>query len=101
MDTYKCKRCGSVFDEPVPIVEGYKGMNSDHYAVVGLVCPECHSEDLEEGNRCKSCGEFAEGLNNYCKECHDDLEWYLTKAQRELNLNRDQLEEIITEHFGW
>lgn len=65
---YKCDRCGYTF----PLEEGY----AQHYEEGDIIlCPNCRSYDIEEGERCKICREIYEKDElriGVCPYCFDD-----------------------------
>lgn len=65
---YVCNRCGETFS----LEEGY----CQHYEEGDItLCPNCRSDDIEEGARCKVCRtiHYSFDLNHgVCKECFAD-----------------------------
>lgn len=65
---YVCNRCGETFS----LEEGYH----QHYEEGDItLCPNCRSDDLEEGARCKVCREIHyefDLMNGVCKDCFAD-----------------------------
>ena len=70
---YICNICGEVFEEPEVIYERRPyGMG---YAEEEFwVCPHCKDTDIQEAERCESCGEyFAELEDGLCEYCYSDM----------------------------
>lgn len=65
---YVCNRCGEAF----PIEDSYVQRYEEGDI---LLCPNCRSDDIEEGARCKVCREihYEFDLNHgVCKDCFAD-----------------------------
>lgn len=65
---YVCNRCGETF----PIEDSYVQRYEEGDI---LLCPNCRSDDIEEGARCKVCREihYEFDLNHgVCKDCFAD-----------------------------
>lgn len=70
MKQYKCEWCGRVFTEPDCKRE------RDWHSEVGCyeeydtyICPQCGSEELEEGKECQLCGNFMQNTDDVCDVC--------------------------------
>ena len=65
---YVCNRCGETFS----LEEGHR----QHYEEGDItLCPNCRSDDIEEGKRCKVCHEIHyvhEMHGDVCNECFKD-----------------------------
>ena len=99
---YRCQTCNETFREP----ETKKWDEHSEYfgrpvgeIWVRDICPYCKSEDITEVNECVSCTEPTE--NVFCNECHKELGEYLKAIQDVFNIDYEQLQEFIAEHFGW
>ena len=58
---YVCNRCGETFS----LEEGHR----QHYEEGDItLCPNCRSDDIEEGKRCKVCREI-----HYVHDMHGDV----------------------------
>lgn len=65
---YVCDKCGEAF----PLEEGYVQRYEEGDIIL---CPNCHSYDLEEGARCRVCREIHptyEWEYGICKDCFKD-----------------------------
>ena len=65
---YVCNRCGETF----PIEDSYVQRYEEGDI---LLCPNCRSDDIEEGARCRICREihFTYDLEyGICKDCFND-----------------------------
>ena len=66
-----CKHCGSIFDEPQTSYTA-GGDTGEPWAV----CPNCHSDELDEAARCEACGEWLSTADmvdtGLCKVCYND-----------------------------
>lgn len=72
--TYYCHDCGSIFEEPVEIVEdpSPRGVGLPPGVIVTEVCPVCGSGWFNEAERCPSCGDWHKpntGLSALCPDC--------------------------------
>lgn len=87
---YVCNRCGEAFS----LEEGYSLQTN-----VGdiTLCPNCRSDDLEEGARCKICRtiHYEFDLNNgVCKDCFNDaVEAYKACLRSLMGWEREVLED--------
>ena len=65
---YVCNRCGETFS----LEEGHR----QHYEEGDItLCPNCRSDDIEEGARCKVCREIYypwKMKGGICEECFKD-----------------------------
>lgn len=66
---FLCNNCGMFFDVPEESGEWF-GEDRATY-IESMVCPECKSDDLEEKNACRNCGEPADFI--LCEKCFDEL----------------------------
>lgn len=101
---YVCNDCKSFFDEPrtrhlhinhSELDTGYRFEDKDI-----AVCPECGSGDIQEAHECV-CGHPCSGTNEFCDDCHEDIQAYLEMIQEEMHLDYETLKYLISEHFGW
>lgn len=102
---YRCQTCDETFREPDTIKweehSEYFGRPVSEI-LVRDICPYCKSEDITEVNECVSCTEPTESAESvFCKECHKELSEYLKAIQDVFNIDYEQLQEFIAEHFGW
>lgn len=70
MTKFKCLRCGATFNEPQFIIHEHStflGNNLGEYD-----CPECGSEDIQEGEECALCGGWTDG-SRFCRECRTEV----------------------------
>ena len=87
---YVCNRCGETF----ALEDGYH----QHYEEGDItLCPNCRSDDLEEGARCKVCREihYEFDLNHgVCKDCFNDaVESYKACLRSLMGWEKEVLEE--------
>ncbi len=70
---YKCNNCGAVCTEPDTIYDSvpYGSTYVDYPS--GDKCPSCGSDDIEEVEECKMCGEWAAVEYDLCQNCIDDI----------------------------
>ena len=71
---YKCKDCGSVFEDEEAVKKQYwEGSDDCGHYVNYYVCPECGSDEIAEAKECHKCGlyeieeEMEEELCLYCQ----------------------------------
>ena len=68
---YYCNECDTFFDEPETKSQSVPyGMGNAHFEFD--VCPFCKSDDIEETENCRECGEPLTEDNNFsglCKNC--------------------------------
>ena len=96
---YICSKCGEVFDEPLREEErpcsDFPETESWYY------CPHCHSDEYEEAEQCKVCGEWrkeTECEEGVCNECVNNTmkRFYslmLDKfSEKERNIIKDNIE---------
>ena len=88
-----CADCKQYFEEPVvtPMEQetGY----------VGVFCPCCGSDFIEETTPCKCCGE--EALDDFCDTCKENLAEALEDIASGFNITADVLEDMICEYYGY
>jgi hypothetical protein len=74
-----CNNCGALFREseagskPETWTGEYWGAQftqTDYYDC----CPECGSEEIEDGKYCAECGEPIEPGQEYCENCIEEFE---------------------------
>jgi len=100
---YRCHDCGEVFSEPslvdVSQTHEYWGATVTE-PLFEETCTACGSDWIEEVNRCGVCGEgTADDCKYFCIECHENLSFDLKMIQQEMDLDFEQLQDIILEHF--
>ncbi len=90
----QCRACGIAFEagDGERYTERHPYGESEAEQVMGMLCPNCGSEDVWEEARCEECGEeyaasdISDGLCRVCLEqTRQDLEWCfgtLSKAQQ-------------------
>ena len=101
---YVCGECGEVFDSP-DVKKEYTGVSSEgfhEYFEVGH-CPYCGSEDIEDGHRCRVCGEwfYQHCCEEVCESCIADLRSEMDIIQNKHGIDYETLQEWIAELFGW
>lgn len=87
---YVCNRCGETFS----LEEGHR----QHYEEGDItLCPNCRSDDIEEGARCKVCREihYTYELNHgVCKDCFQDaVESYKACLRSLMGWEKEVLED--------
>jgi CDGSH-type Zn-finger protein len=63
-----------------------------------IICPKCYSDNFTEAKIC-NCGEPTYG--DFCDKCYEKVADTLNDLKEELKLTDDDLEQIISNHFGW
>lgn len=101
---YICGKCGCTFERPT--VERYDpspdgiSLSGGYYEV--HYCPKCGSDDVNEAERCPSCGEWMPyNKAVLCDECDHLLDEGLEKLRHSMGLDEDTFNEAITENRGW
>ena len=75
MKTYKCVKCGTVFEHPETWEEDRGEFWGIPCSETVSGCPNCRG-DYEKAFQCIKCGDwfFEDELKNeYCELCYDDL----------------------------
>ena len=87
---YVCNRCGETF----PIEDSYVQRYEEGDI---LLCPNCRSDDIEEGARCKVCREIHydfDLMNGVCKDCFADaVEAYKACLRSLMGWEKEVLED--------
>ena len=104
-----CNNCGAYFHEPDTVKEPMDDDFNGQRSFIGYqVCPECHSSNIEETNRCV-CGEIKRKSLDYCENCTeitskivqcavtDILEFIPTLSDR--NKAREMLVDYVKENL--
>ncbi len=102
---YICENCKEEFSEPeIKTIEEpceYWGAQVSAYLHIET-CPFCGSEDIEEVQACEICGHAtSDFFRHFCDFCHKNFEYDLTQIKHDYKITQEQLEDLITEHFGW
>ncbi len=90
---YMCNRCG----DPFALEEG-KTLHTDEGDFT--LCPNCGSDDIEEGERCKVCREIHytfELKHGVCKECFADA---LSAWKSCINYLMPWEREVLEDEYG-
>lgn len=67
---YRCTQCGAEFEEPRYIEERDPSYEGGIYG--SQVCPDCGSDDIEEGAVCGLCNmAFTDG--EFCEDCKREV----------------------------
>lgn len=101
---YYCKDCGSYFDDLKKVSENRGECHGFPATETYDVCPCCGSDDWEEEKTCKATGEpmnEEDTTNEYSAYAHEILSDALKEVQTTLKIDKDMIEELITEHFDW
>lgn len=71
MSYYKCA-CGAEFEE---FATGYTGVEYAGVRETEGVCPSCGGSDVDEGYKCRRCGEWFDGVHSsvLCDACRVDV----------------------------
>lgn len=93
MTFYKCDRCGEGF-----ALEDGKRVVLD--GELWTACPNCGSQDLDEGEKCKLCGEIVYPWNIRGGVCPDCLTECIIAYRRKLNELEDSVTEVLTDVYG-
>lgn len=89
--TYKCKECGSVFDEPEIIKTTHNSRYEAHgYEEYGK-CPNCPSDEFIECVICDYCGEAVA----------NDIDDYVYFKERDENICNDCLHDYCVENYSY
>ena len=67
MGINRCMNCGAEDFVPYEMHDEYTNPQLCYH-----VCPECGSEEIEDGNACTLCGRYA-GDGSVCDDCADNL----------------------------
>lgn len=90
---YVCNRCGEAFT-----LSDAKRIYCDGEPIT--VCPNCKSDDIEEGKRCKICREIHftyEMHGSVCKGCFDDA---VSAYKSCLSSLMPWEEEVLEDEYG-
>lgn len=68
---FKCNSCGAEFEEPR--VKRSWSWEFNAYDREEL-CPECGSDDIEEGRDCPKCGAYRRYIDDFCTACTQEKE---------------------------
>lgn len=90
---YKCNECEKFFNDPVI------GQMEQDTGYVEQTCPHCGSDYFEEAHECPLCGEPT--TEDFCQGCYDIVKEGLEALKEKLGATQDNLEQIISNHFGW
>lgn len=90
---FKCKDCGRFFEQPI-VCEMEKDTG-----YVEQTCPHCGGDYFEEAHACPLCGEPT--TEDFCQDCYDIVKEGLEALKEKLGATQDNLEQIISNHFGW
>lgn len=92
MSTIKCNNCGLVFEDTQAEreIEHFHAWGG-HQTVSKMICPDCKSDEVEEVEKCKICGEILpdEDMHFFgvCNRCTSaigrDIKETYNEAQRE------------------
>lgn len=88
---YKCKECGSVFDEPEIITTTHGGRYEAHGYEEYDKCPNCPSDEFTECVICEYCGEAVAS----------DTDDYVYFREKEENICNDCLHDYCTENYSY
>lgn len=91
---YKCNRCGEGF----ALEDADRNYHDEQY---WTACPVCGSEDLDEGEKCKRCGEIEYPWNIQSGVCPECLTECIITFRHKLDELEDDVKEILTDHFGF
>ena len=100
---YICKSCGEHFDDP-DVKKEYTGVSSEGYHEYFEVghCPYCGSDDIEEAEKCRICGEwFYSDGKEFCNNCLEDLSKELYGIQAKYTIDFETLQDWIGDYFEW
>lgn len=94
-----CNNCGRTFDEPARAHQMHyevDTMREESYSI----CPHCHSEEIEESNKCPVCGGIKRRTEDYCVPCSesisDNVGGYLLEMQRDFDIDYKTALEWLT-----
>ena len=68
---YKCRECGTLFEEPTTSKEGLGFVGGDYATLSVDCCPECGADGyFDEIEKCIICNEYSETLKDgFCDDC--------------------------------
>ena len=90
---YYCNECGEIYDET------QMDSGENFFRMPIYVCPNCHSENVEECDRCELCGEYIEPDLVFCKDCSEDIKttWenMIHGLSKERRISYKDMEEVV------
>lgn len=89
---YKCEHCGMFFQTPTEFYEADTGFREYR-------CPHCGDDHFEDAHECPICGELTTG--DFCDDCYQQVNETLSRLKDEMRMTQDQLEDIVSNNFGW
>ena len=76
---YKCQDCGTVFETLTKGFEHHSEIDPPNIETVyEAICPHCGSDDTITGQACYWCGDGFCEMYDYCDNCINDLDAYLS-----------------------
>lgn len=99
---FYCNECKEIFDEYDAEARKEYPNSTDfpnsYYTY--LVCPNCHSDNIQEAQRCELCGEWhPEDEGEECETCKLDfdeiLSNYIREARERYGADKEQIIEAI------
>lgn len=92
---YFCNDCGKIYSEE------QMDADVDKYSS-WYVCPNCHSADVEECDRCELCGDYIEPYTLFCKDCAEEIKttWenMIHRLSKERRTKYEDMQEMV---LGW
>ena len=97
---YRCKDCGGFFEEPLYRKE-YGPRDADALFGYELYshCPYCGSEDIEEADECRSCGEYIPQGQTVCENCREDILQGMLEMADDMKMTFDDFQMAVEEVF--
>jgi hypothetical protein len=93
-----CRNCKEYFDEDALVVTPME----EETGYVGQFCPHCGSDHVDETYQCKCCGEDrADSPGGFCDNCREQLAEELEELQKRFDITAEELEDMISEHYGY
>ena len=63
------------------------------------LCPNCHSEQVEECDRCEMCGTYIEPDLVFCKDCSEEIKttWenMVHGMSKERHIKYDDMQDLV------
>lgn len=89
---YKCSHCKNYFQTPTEMYEADTGYR-------GYRCPHCGDDEFEDAHECPICGDLT--TEDYCSDCYQQVNAVLSQLKSDMGMTQEQLEDIVSNNFGW
>ena len=90
---FYCNKCEKIYDEE------QMDSGENYFRMPIFLCPNCHSEDVEECDQCELCFDYIEPDTMFCKSCGEEIKttWenMVHNLAKERNRKYKDTEELI------